>query len=36
MKRASALHGFNTHGQAGLRVNHTLDVHVGGFEVRRN
>ena len=30
------LHGFNTDGQAGLRVNHSLDVHVGSFEVRKN
>jgi hypothetical protein len=30
----SELHGFNTDGQAGLRVNHHLDVHVGVFEVR--
>jgi hypothetical protein len=32
----SALHGFSTDGQVGLRVNHGLDVHVGSFEVRLN
>lgn len=32
----SALHGFDTDGQVGLRVNHALDLHVGSFEVRRN
>ena len=31
----SALHGFNTDGQVGLRVNHNLDVHVGGFEIKK-
>ena len=32
----SDLHGFNTDGQAGLRINHSLDVHVGTFDVRKN
>lgn len=31
----SEMHGFNTDGQAGLRVNHNLDVHVGSFEVKK-
>jgi hypothetical protein len=32
----SGLHGFNTDGQAGLRINHSLDVHVGTFDVKKN
>jgi hypothetical protein len=31
----SDLHGFNTDGQVGLRVNHNLDVHIGSFEVKK-
>lgn len=31
----SALHGFNTDGQVGLRVNHGLDVHIGEFRIRK-
>lgn len=31
----SALHGFVTDGQAGLRVNHGLDVHIGEFRIRK-
>ncbi len=31
----SEMHGFNTDGQVGLRVNHNLDVHIGGFEVKK-
>ena len=30
------LRGFVTDGQAGLRVNHSLDVHVGTFEIRND
>lgn len=30
------MHGFRTDGQAGLRVNHNLDVHVGSIEVRQD
>jgi hypothetical protein len=30
----SEMHGFNTDGQAGIRVNHNLDVHVANFEVK--
>jgi hypothetical protein len=30
----SEMHGFNTDGQAGLRVNHNLDVHVGSFQAK--
>lgn len=29
------LHGFVTDGQAGLRVNHNLDVHVANFAVKK-
>ena len=29
------LHGFNTDGQVGLRVNHNLNLHIGGFEVKQ-
>ncbi len=29
------MHGFNTDGQYGLRVNHGLDVHVGNFGVQK-
>lgn len=29
------LHGFSTDGQAGLRVNHALDVHIGEFRIRK-
>jgi hypothetical protein len=32
----SELHGFVTDGQAGLRVNHNLDVHIGSFEVKKD
>jgi hypothetical protein len=28
--------GFNTDGQVGLRVNHNLDVHIGGFSVKKD
>lgn len=28
------IHGFNLDGQAGLRVNHNLDVHVSSFEAK--
>jgi len=31
----SALHGFVTDGQAGIRVNHNLDVHVSDFGVKK-
>lgn len=31
----SALHGFNTNGQAGIRVNHNLDVHVSDFAAKK-
>jgi len=31
----SALHGFVTDGQAGIRVNHNLDVHVADFGIRK-
>jgi hypothetical protein len=31
----SELHGFNTDGQVGVRVNHNLDVHIGTFEVKK-
>lgn len=31
----SQLHGFNTDGQAGLRVNHNLNLHISGFEVKQ-
>lgn len=31
----SELHGFQTDGQVGLRVNHGLDVHIGQFTIRR-
>ncbi|HEU4995055.1 MAG TPA: hypothetical protein VFT29_09545 [Gemmatimonadaceae bacterium] len=27
---------FNTDGQAGIRVNHNLDVHIGGFSVKKD
>jgi hypothetical protein len=30
------LQGLTTDGQAGLRVNHGLDVHVGSFEIRKD
>lgn len=30
------MHGFDTDGQAGLRVNHNLDVHVGSFEIKKD
>jgi len=29
------MHGFNTDGQVGLRVNHNLDVHIGSYEVKK-
>lgn len=32
----SELHGFNTDGQVGLRVNHNLDVHVADFSVKKD
>src|SRR5688572_15364701 len=32
----SEMHGFNTDGQVGLRVNHNLDVHIGNFEIKKN
>jgi hypothetical protein len=28
------MHGFDTDGQAGIRVNHNLEVHVANFEVK--
>lgn len=31
----SEMHGFDTDGQTGLRINHNLDVHVGSFEVKK-
>lgn len=31
----SQLHGFNTDGQAGLRVNHNLNLHISAFEVKQ-
>jgi len=31
----SGLHGFNTDGQVGIRVNHNLDVHVAGFSIKK-
>jgi hypothetical protein len=31
----SEMHGFETDGQAGLRINHNLDVHIGSFEVKK-
>lgn len=31
----SQLHGFNTDGQVGLRVNHHLNLHISGFEVKK-
>jgi hypothetical protein len=31
----SALHGFATDGQVGLRVNHGLNVHIGEFRIRK-
>ncbi len=31
----SELHGFNTDGQAGFRVNHNLDVHVANFGITK-
>lgn len=32
----SEMHGFNTDGQVGLRVNHRLDLHIGTLEVKQN
>ena len=29
------MHGFTADGQTGIRVNHTLDVHVAGFRVKK-
>ena len=29
------LHGFSADGQAGIRVNHNLDVHVDKFQIKR-
>jgi hypothetical protein len=34
--RSLAKKNFSTDGQTGLRVNHSLDVHVGTFEIRQN
>lgn len=31
----SQLHGFNTDGQVGLRVNHNLNLHISAFEVKQ-
>ena len=31
----SQLHGFNTDGQVGLRVNHNLNLHLSAFEVKQ-
>lgn len=31
----SALHGFNTDGQTGIRVNHNLDVHLSDFGIKK-
>jgi hypothetical protein len=31
----SQLHGFNTDGQVGLRVNHALNLHISAFEVKQ-
>lgn len=31
----SALHGFSTDGQVGLRVNHNLNLHISAFEVKQ-
>ena len=31
----SQLHGFNTDGQVGLRVNHALNLHISAFEVKK-
>jgi hypothetical protein len=30
------MHNFNADGQAGIRVNHNLDVHVADFQVKRS
>jgi hypothetical protein len=30
------MHNFNADGQAGIRVNHNLDVHVSDFQVKRS
>jgi hypothetical protein len=30
-----AMHGMSPEGQAGIRVNHNLDVHVANFQVKR-
>jgi hypothetical protein len=29
------MHGFNTDGYAGVRVNHNLDIHLSGFEAKK-
>lgn len=29
------MHGFSAEGQTGIRVNHNLDVHVAGFQVKK-
>lgn len=31
----SGMQGFKTDGQVGFRVNHNLNVHIGGFEVKQ-
>jgi hypothetical protein len=31
----SEMHGFNTDGQVGVRVNHNLDVHIGNFAIKK-
>ena len=31
----SQLHGFNTDGQVGLRINHALNLHISAFEVKK-
>lgn len=30
------MHGFDTSGQVGLRVNHNLDIHIGSFGVSKD
>ena len=32
----SEMHGFNTKGRVGLRINHNLDVHIASFEVKKS
>jgi len=31
----SEMHGFNTDGQVGVRINHNLDVHIGNFAIKK-